>query len=81
MAVPPSPIQKFFLSFYLLFGLSVQTAPDLSVRQPGGIYGQAAVTVENFSWGPVGKTGSGGGRRGRALENLVQSGPQVHPFG
>lgn len=32
--------------------------------------------MENFSWGPVGKTGSGGGSIDSVLENLVQSGPR-----
>lgn len=42
IAVPPLPNWKVFLSFFIYFGLPVQTVPDLSVRQPQGIYSQAA---------------------------------------
>lgn len=58
-----------------------KSARPISEAGPRHLWPSHRVTAENFSGGPVGNTGSGGGRTGRAWENLVQSGPQAHPFG
>ena len=79
---PPPPFQKLVSLILNSFWPScTNSARPIGEAARRHLWPSRRVTVENFSWGPVGKTGSGRGRMGRALENLVQSGPQVHPLG
>lgn len=80
----PHPQSRNCFSFCIHFGLLVQTVPVRPIRQAAlrYLWPSRRVTVENFSWGPVGKTGSGAGSIGSALENPVQSGPRsIHLVG
>lgn len=74
----PEMVSLILSSFW---SFCTKSARPISEAAPRHLWPSHRVTAENFSGGPVGKTGSGGGRTGRAWENLVQSGPQVHPFG
>lgn len=79
---PPPQSRNCFSHSVLIFLSSCtnSTRPTVRKAAPRHLWSSRRVTVENFSRGPVGKTGSGGGRIGRAWRTLCKGGPRFIPL-
>lgn len=72
----PNPEIVSLILYSFLSSCTNSTRPAIREAAARHLWSSRRVTVENFSRGPVGKTGSGGGRIGRAWRTLCKGAPR-----